>query len=387
MIDLRTPMIKILFIDDEWNSHETMRKILPPEFSLISAVRGSAGCQILRSEVPDIVLLDHFLPDMNGMDVLRNIISVPAAPPVIMLTCNADIRNIVKAMQIGAFDYFVKPFDLNQLLQSLKKALISKFPRYPEILNHEDGSLGLLLGETTPMKNIKRLILKYAPSGSPVLIRGESGTGKDLIAKTIHVLSPRKNGPYIQKNCGAIPESLIESELFGAEKGAFTDAVARPGSFEQAHEGTLFLDELGEMNTASQVRLLRVLEEKEITRLGGRKKIPIDVRIISATNTDLDNAVETGRFRRDLLYRINTLVISVPSLRERVEDIPLIVSSLLENTYKGTKYLQPGAIEKLLNYSWPGNIRELKNVLERAILTADSDTIFGKDVIFYNSRI
>lgn len=379
-------MIKILCIDDEWALQETLRSILPPEFSLISATHGVMGSQLLKAEDPDIVLLDCFLPDISGIEILKRITSSPEAPPVIMLTYNTDSRNIVKAMRMGAFDYFIKPFEMEQLLLTIKKAFLYSLPCRK---SGTDGTnpLEKLAGESTAIKRIKSLVLKYSLSDSPVLITGESGTGKDLIAKIIHSVSARRKGPFVRKNCGAIPESLIESELFGAEKGAFTDAVSRPGSFEQAGSGTLFLDEIGEMNQSAQVRLLNVLENKEITRLGGKTAVKVDVRIISATNMDLQKAVRGRIFRKDLLYRINTLLLHVPPLKNRPEDIPVIVSRVIQTVHQNSKCLHSSAIEKMLAYSWPGNVRELKNVIDRAVVMAEADVITAKDIIFYNSRI
>lgn len=386
MVKYSCQMIKILFIDDDWSSHETLRKTFPPEFSLFSATQGVMGSEILKAEDPDIVLLDYFLPDINGIELLKKITSLPDAPPVIMITGNADTRTIVKAMRIGAFDYFVKPFELEQLLLAIKKAFLYSLPgRNPGYGGA--NPLDKIAGESTAIKKIKSLILKYSLSDCPVLITGESGTGKDLIAEMIHSVSPRRKGPFIRKNCGAIPESLIDSELFGAEKGAYTDAVSRPGSFEQAGGGTIFLDEIGEMNLCAQVRLLNVLENKEITRLGGKGAVRVDARVISATNKDLQKAVKGRVFRKDLLYRINTLLLHVPPLKNRPEDIPVIVSRVLSTAHNNSKHLHPSAIEKLLAYAWPGNVRELKNVLDRAVIMSETEVISAKDIIFYNSRI
>jgi len=327
----------------------------------------------------DIILLEILLTDINGIEVLKRIIDIPDSPPVIILSKAADLSVIREAFINGAVDYICKPFNLEFLKTIIKRTFINfrACKCFKDLLSPE---LSNFIGETSVIKRIKRLICIYAGSEASVLITGESGTGKDLVARAVHGISSRRNRPYITKNCAAIPDSIFETELFGSEKGAFTDAVSRAGSFEQANKGTLLLDEIGEMAISSQVKLLRILEEKDLVRLGGVNRIPIDVRIISATNKDILNAVRKGEFRQDLYYRINTLPIKIPSLKERKKDLPLLINHILKKTGKNMR-ISISAVEKLKAYSWPGNVRELKNVLERAVCFAENNIIEIRNII------
>ncbi|HEY9594582.1 MAG TPA: sigma-54 dependent transcriptional regulator, partial [Spirochaetia bacterium] len=278
----------------------------------------------------------------------------------------------------GARDYVVKPYDVKELLGSLRTAVAVRDTARGV---GDDGPLARLVGDSPRMREAKELLLRYAPSDAPVLLLGESGTGKELAARILHETSRRRAGPFVAMNCGAVAETLLESELFGSEKGAFTDAVSRPGSFERATGGTLFLDEIGEMSTPAQARLLRVLEDRELTRVGGSRAVPIDVRVVSATNRDLKAGAETGSFRHDLFYRLAVLPVRMPALRERPSDIPLIAAHLLSRDGR-CPGLAEDARDLLLGHPWPGNVRELRNVLERAVLASGGGRIEARHLTF-----
>jgi len=377
-------VVRILFIDDDHQDQKLLKMILPENYAVISAVKGLHGVELIQKEEPDIVLLDIELPDINGLELLKRINALPLSPPVIMLTGCSEIDKVVRAIKMGASDYLTKPFKLEQLKRTIRDVMEEKIKESALIkLKTEDPPLNEIVGESTAIKDVKKLILLYADSESSVLITGESGTGKDVVARTIHNLSFRKGGPFVPKNCGAIPEALLETELFGSQKGAFTGAISRPGSFEMAKGGTLFLDEIGEMTPLSQVKLLRVLEDKTITRVGGTSVIPVDIRILTATNKDLKYECRRGNFRLDLFYRISTLSIKIPPLRERKEDISLLTAYFLKMLTGRNLDISISAMEKLIDYNWPGNIRELKNVLERAVLHSKKHTLDEGDIVFY----
>jgi DNA-binding NtrC family response regulator len=376
-------MVKVLFIDDEPRTHRTLEVVLPEPYVLISAYSARHGMEALEREGPDVVLLDINLPDMDGLAALRRILALPGAPPVIMLTAMTDPRMVKEAIMAGACDYIVKPYDLKELLGALRTAVTGAEARSAvAAVPDSDTVFQGLIGESPPMREVKTLVMRYAASNSPVLLTGESGTGKELVARAVHDASRRRAHPFAALNCGALPESLLESELFGAEKGAFTDAVARPGCFERANGGTLFLDEIGEMSPGAQTRLLRVIEQRELTRVGGERPIPIDVRVVSATNRVLQPGGAGAFFRPDLYYRLGVLPIRLPALRERVMDIPALAAhflSLLGKPYAG---LSSDAIHALRNHPWPGNVRELRNVMERAALSASGGPIRARDLLF-----
>jgi two-component system, NtrC family, response regulator AtoC len=374
-------MVCVLFIDDDPQAHKTLAHVLPDPYTLLSAYTARQGIAAASREDPDLVLLDINLPDMDGIAALRRIVALPDAPPVIMLTAMREPRLVKEAILAGACDYLAKPYELKELLGILRIAVAgadarrAAFAAVPEVP-------GGLVGESAGMREVRRLILRYAPSDSPVLILGESGTGKELVARSIHETSRRRGAPCIAINCGALPETLLETELFGAEKGAFTDAVARPGSFEQANGGTLFLDEIGEMAPTAQTRLLRVIEQREVTRVGGVRPVALDVRVVSATNRDLTPKDPGKGFRADLFYRLSVLPIRIPPLRERTEDIPLLAAHFLVRPGEPPWTLDNEAREILCGHVWPGNIRELRNVMERAALCAENRTIRPRDLIF-----
>jgi len=318
---------------------------------------------------------------MDGIQVLKRIVARPMAPPTIMLTAHSEVRLVTSAIQTGAWDYVQKPYDLAQLVGTIRTAIRSAESRRCAD-SMEPSVLDTLVGESGPMRVLKELILRYSPSDSPLLLQGESGTGKELVARSAHLVSHRRSLPFVALNCAGLAESILETELFGSEKGAFTDAVCRPGSFEQASGGTLFLDEIAEMSVKAQGRLLRILEQKELTRIGGTRTTPIDVRVASATNKDLKAKVKCGEFREDLYYRLSVLPIHVPALRERKDDIPLLAVHFLKLFSRRQMEIAPDAREKLSCHPWPGNIRELRSVMERATLSSDGDLVRAGDILF-----
>lgn len=367
-------MIRLLYIDDDPEAQRLMKLSLPGGFAVTQALTAQAGITLAGRIAPDVVLLDVGLPDGDGFDVLSELQRFPIPPPVIMLTGHGEIPLAVRSIREGAADFIEKPYDRRLLLDSIKRSVhlqmaAESAPPYAVAF----------LGESRAAEQIRRLIVRYAASDRPVLITGESGTGKDLVARLIHEHSPRRKAPFVPRNCGAIPDTLIESELFGSEKGAYTDAVSRPGSFELADQGTLFLDELGEMPVAAQATLLRVLETRRVQRIGARVPRAIDTRVVSATNRPVRRAIEEGALRADLFYRVSTLPIHIPPLRERQEDIPVLVQQKLA---AADKTISPGAIEKLLSYRWPGNVRELHNVIERGVLLCDGARLNAQSIQF-----
>jgi len=372
-------MVKVLFVDDDVRAHKTLEMVLPDPYVLISCYTATQGIETAARESPDVVLLDITLPDRDGIAALREIVARPSAPPVVMLTALSDPRLVKEAILGGACDYIVKPYDLRELLGTLRTAVAGADAR--RLARSRGLPLDGLIGESACILEVKELILRYAPSDSPVLVLGESGTGKELAARLVHEASRRNGKPFVALNCGALPDSLVETELFGSEKGAYTDAVSRAGSFEQAQGGTLFLDEVGEMTPAAQVRLLRVIEQKELTRVGGTRPIQIDVRVVSATNRDLKAETGRGGFRADLYYRLGVLPVRMPALRERPEDIPLLALHFLARNGSGGRELTDGARQKLNSHPWPGNIRELRNVMERAALAAVDGPVEARHVI------
>lgn len=299
-----------------------------------------------------------------------------------MLSALSDARLIRDALLGGAIDYIVKPFDMKELLGALRTAVVGSDARRQAAGALGETLLAGLLGENPLMKEVKQLVMRYAPSDSPVLVQGESGTGKELVARSLHEASRRREAPCVAINCGALPETLLETELFGSEKGAFTDAVTRPGSFERANGGTLFLDEIGDMSLPAQARLLRVIEQRELTRVGGSRSISLDVRVVSATHRDLRAEVARGAFRADLFYRLGVLPIRLPALRERSDDIPLLAAHFLAILGGPSATLDNGALEVLCAHPWPGNVRELRNVLERAALNAEGGRITARHINF-----
>ena len=375
-------MVKVLFIDDDLDAHRLLKMVLPDNIKVHSSLTGKRAQPLIDEIVPDLILLDIHLTDVDGLDLLKTIVADPGSPPVLMLSAENEVKKVVQALRIGAVNYLVKPYGVEDLKNAIIEALQYKIPSIPP---SEEGGKDLesFIGVSGKMKEIKDLLLTYAPSDNPVLLFGESGTGKEIAARLIHSLSPRAKGPFIPINCGAIPATLLETELFGSEKGAFTGAVTREGSFERASGGTLFLDEIGEMPKQQQVTLLRVLEQQMVKRVGGSKMMPIDVRIVSATNRNLKEAVEMGAFREDLYYRLHILLISLPPLRDRKEDIPLLAYFFIQKQQEKGVKISPGAMEKLKSHNWRGNVRELENIIQRAVLLKRKRTIIQpQDILF-----
>ncbi len=377
-------MIRVLWIDDDEHAQTVLPLVLPREIRILPCMTGEMGIRMAREEYPDVVLLDVDLPDMDGFDVLREIASDPFAPPVIMLTGLSNTGNIVRAIRSGAQDYILKPYRVEELLLAIGRAASMHLLAES---SGNDSLSGRLLGESRAIRNVRRMISLFAPVNLPVLILGDSGTGKEVTARALHDLSSRREGPFEAINSGAIPDALIESELLGSVRGAFTGAVEKAGSFERADGGTLFLDEIGEMHVSAQVKLLRVLEEGALVRLGGTRRVAVNVRVISATNRNLGEAMNRGSFRNDLYYRISALVVPLPPLCERKEDIPILSISYLA-AQAGAEgrpeapQIRPGALEKLQDHNWPGNVRELRNVLSRARILAAGNAIGPEHVQF-----
>jgi len=370
--------LKILVADDEKNMLWALTNVLSKQgFKTFTARDGEEAIHQFKKHLPDVVLLDLKMPKKNGIEVLKKIKKINDSIPVIMITAHGNIETAIEAMKLGAFDYVQKPFEMEEINVLIKKALkIRDLTMEVELLRDELSRISRgnqIIGESPQIKEVMDLVNRVAKSNATVLILGESGTGKELVANAIHYNSNRKNKPFVKVNCGALPENLLESELFGHEKGAFTGAISRKiGRFERAHGGSIFLDEIGEMSFSTQVKLLRVLQEKQIERVGSTEVIDVDVRIIAATNKDLKRLVEEGRFREDLYYRLNVIPIKIPPLRERKQDIPLLVKYFLQKysleTGRRGMTISDSALDKLKAYSWPGNIRELQNVIERAVI-------------------
>ena len=364
----------ILVVDDEKNQREILETILSDEgYDVTTASSGAAAMKFVESRRFDLVLTDLKMTGMSGLDLLKELMNFDKSIIVILLTAHGSVDSAVDALRLGAFDYLQKPYDSEKLLDTVDRAL-----KKLSALDTEIVSI------SPEMDKVKKLILKIAKSNSTVLIRGESGTGKELIARSIHKNSLRSNGVFQAVNCAAINENLLESELFGHEKGSFTGAVAeKKGLFEIADNGTLFLDEIGELDIALQAKLLRALQEKEIRRVGGVKEIDVDVRVLAATNRDLLKMTEEKRFREDLYYRLNVLSIEMPPLRTRITDIPVLIEYFLKKHTRGTDRkitISPDARRLMENYSYPGNVRQLESAIERAILLCENDTISIEDL-------
>lgn len=385
-------MPTILVVDDEASIRRTLREILEYEdFTVEEAVDGEEALTAIRENQYDLVLLDVKMPKVDGMDVLEEIASDVEDLPVVMISGHGTIETAVEATKLGAYDFIEKPPDLNRLLVTVRNAmdhgqLEVKNRRMRQTLHEQStGDLPPIIGESSAIKEIKDTIERVAPTEARVLISGENGTGKELVAKWIHHRSARSEEPMVEVNCAAIPSDLIESELFGHEKGAFTGATQqRIGKFEQAHEGTLFLDEIGDMSLSAQAKVLRVLEENEIERVGGERTLQVDVRVLAATNKDLREEIENGRFREDLYHRIGVIFVDVPPLRRRREDIPLLTEHGAERLARrnglSPKNFTDEALDRLKRYEWRGNVRELYNVIERLLILVEGDQIDAEDV-------
>ena len=385
-------METILIVDDEKNYLLVLSAVLEDEgYEVLTAPDGAEALEIQKSSDLDLVVTDMKMPGMDGIEFLEQIKARDPDLPVIMMTAHGTVDKAVEAMQKGAYSYILKPFDNERLILFAKKAMstyqVVKENRRLRVAVESQYQFGRIIGKSKPMRDLFETIQKVAPSNATVLIEGESGTGKELVAKAIHFNSPRRDNAFVAVNCSALAESLLESELFGHERGAFTGAISsRKGRFELAHGGTLFLDEIGELSANLQVKLLRVLQERTFERVGGMRSIGVDIRVIGATNKNLRDEMLAGRFREDLYYRLNVVHLTIPPLRERREDIRLLVNHFVEKYAPERKSLAPvkgmaQEVDRLFyEYSWPGNVRELENVIERVMILCPNDIITGADL-------
>jgi DNA-binding NtrC family response regulator len=380
---------RVLIVDDEASVRESLRLILKDRTEVTLAATGEAALEAVTARAFDVVLLDILMPGVDGLEVLERIRARTQVPQVIMLTATKTVKTAVRAMKLGAFDYVTKPFDIDELIVLVERAAQSAaLLREVTALRQEVGqrySFDHIIGRSPAMQAVLSTVSRVAPLRTTVLLTGESGTGKEVIAKAIHYNSPRASGPLVAINCAAIPDTLLESELFGHERGAFTDAHARKlGHFESANRGTIFLDEIGEMNPGTQAKLLRVLEQGTFTRVGGAQPVTVDVRVVAATNRDLDKGMQEGSFRPDLFFRLNVVAIHLPPLRQRRDDLPLLIRHFLAQKSAAIglpeKRFEPDAFDCLLHYNWPGNVRELENVVERALALSPNQTLSIDDL-------
>ncbi len=380
----------ILIIDDDNEIRYSLERVFSSRnFRILSAASGEAGIEIIRSESPNVVFLDIRMGGMSGLETLQHIKSLDPNPMVILMTAYGTTQTAIEAMKFGAFDYLMKPFDMKKVIRLTEGALkahedLRRIKDYRPVINSEDYQEGIV-GHSEAMQTVFKVIGQVASSNVTILITGESGTGKELVSRCIFQHSQRHNKPFVAVNCAALPENLIESELFGHEKGAFTGATSqRPGKFELCDGGTIFLDEIGDMSPPTQTKVLRVIQEGEFQRVGGSKTIKTDVRLIAATNRNLEEMVKEKTFREDLYYRLNVVRIRLPSLRERKEDIPALVEYCLQKLEKNrqsrVKKVSPEAAALLSAYDWPGNVRELENVIYRSAVLAQGNAILVKDL-------
>ncbi len=377
-----------LIVDDEASIRASLKGVLKDEgYEVLEADGGHAALAAVAEHEPDVVLLDIWMPEMDGLETLQRLKAIQPNLPIVIMSGHGTIETAVKATKLGAHDFVEKPLSIEKVTLALQNALTqSRLQTENTRLREKVERRQEMIGQSRAIQKLREQIALAAPSNGWILIRGENGTGKEMVALTIHRLSRRAEKPFIEVNCAAIPEELIESELFGHEKGAFTGAIARKrGRFDLAHEGTLFLDEIGDMSLKTQAKVLRVLQEGTFERVGGAQTIKVDVRVIAATNKDLLEEMRHGRFREDLYYRLNVIPFYVPPLRERKADIPLLVDHFLDlftNEMAGAqrKTLSPEALDLLLAHDWPGNIRELKNLVERLVIMTPGPVIRAQDV-------
>jgi two-component system, NtrC family, nitrogen regulation response regulator NtrX len=373
---------RVLIVDDEEAIRSSLKMIFEYEgYEVILAANGQAALKIAEKDAPDLIFLDIKMPQMDGLEVLKRLRAEESAPPVVILSGHGNVKTAVEATKLGAFDFIEKPPESERILLVARNALGQKR------LVEENRRLKLsfderyrMVGQSPSLEKVWDAVRRAAPTNATVLITGESGVGKELVARAIHRNSLRKDEAFVQVNCAAIPEELIESELFGHEKGSFTGATEKQiGKFELAHKGTIFLDEVGDMSLRTQAKVLRVLQEGEVERIGSQKTIQVDVRVIAATNKDLEEAIEKGDFREDLYFRLSVIPVRVPPLRERAEDLPVLVQHFVkqfcaENNFRSRAFA-PAAIEALKRHAWRGNVRELKNAVERLLIMAEGDEI------------
>jgi len=387
---------RILVVDDEEPMRASLRDWLKEDgYEVGVAASGMEAVEAVTKDVWEVILLDLKMPGMDGIETLKKLKEITPESEVLMMTAYATVDTAVQAMKQGAFDYLVKPFDPEEIEVLIKKIMDHKDLILENILLRkqleEREQFDEIIGKSRVMQEIFELIARVAPTDSTVLITGESGTGKELIARAIHANSERCYMPFIAVSCGALPDTLLESELFGYEKGAFTGADhTKKGRFEMADKGTLFLDEIGDISLKTQVDLLRVLQQKEFSRLGGERIQTVDVRVLAATNRDLQKAIREERFRKDLFYRLNVIAIHVPPLRERREDIPLLTKASIKKycieMNRDEAVIDPSALRLLMDYDWPGNVRELENIIERALVIGDGNQITTDDLPFKKDK-
>jgi len=377
----------ILIVDDEKAIQKALRGVLEDEGYRVSAVgSGSEALRAVAEELPDVVFLDIWMPQMDGLETLAELKRQRPEATVVMISGHGTIETAVKATRLGAYDFIEKPLSLEKTLITVTRALEhGRLERENAALRARLDERTEIIGDSEPMRALREQIATAAPTSGRVLIHGENGSGKELVARAIHVLSARHARPFVEVNCAAIPEELIESELFGHERGAFTGALARRrGKFETADGGTLFLDEIGDMSVKTQAKVLRALEEQVVERVGGREPLKVDVRIIAASNRDLPSLIAAGGFREDLFYRLNVIPIEVPPMRARKEDVPALVEHFIRvfcaGNGKRLKTMAPAALTYFMTYDWPGNVRELRNMVERLVIMVAGDTIAPEDL-------
>jgi len=385
-------METILIVDDDKSIRYSLKRMMEGKYSILTAQNGDEALDRLKESSPDLIIMDIKMPGRNGIEVLKEIKSIDPKSLVILMTAYGTTETAIEAMKYGAFDYILKPFPIPQMKGLVEKALslrrmmkqeVAYAP--PEAKETDEGER--IIGSSLKMQEIYKIVGQIAPSDVTVLLRGESGTGKELFARAIYQHSARSSLPFLPVNCAAIPDTLLESELFGHEKGAFTGATSRRvGKLEQGQGGTIFLDEIGDMSLSTQAKLLRVLQEKSFERLGGMETIKVDIRLIVATNKDLEEAITNGKFREDLYYRLNVVSIMIPPLKERKGDIPELVSYFLKKFNrefkKGIVGITAPAMEKITSYGWPGNVRQLENVLKRAMVLCQGEWILEDQLLF-----
>ena len=377
----------VLVVDDEEGVRASVRAILEDEYTILEAEDGAQALEVLRTHEVDVVMLDQRMPGEPGIDVLNRIKAVDQSVVVVIATAVREVRTAVEALKRGAYDYITKPFDVEDIELLVRRAL-DKRALEREVLylrSRIPQGFDAMIGRHAEMVKIYQLIAQIAPTSATVLVTGESRTGKELIARAVHSQGPRSGQPFVAVNVAALPETLVESELFGHEKGAFTGAIAKkPGKFELAHGGTLFLDEIGALRLDLQAKLLRALQQREIERLGGSRSVPVDVRVIAATNINLRQAVRDRAFREDLYYRLNVVPITVPPLRDRRDDIPLLVEHFIRKYARefnrDVRGVSAGALEILMRYDWPGNVREMENIVQRSVVLAGGPVLQLRDL-------
>lgn len=388
--DSEKTMQTILIVDDDKSIRYSLKRMLEENFSILTAQNGEEALNRVRENPPDLIIMDIKMPGRNGIDVLKEIKLIDPKSLVIIMTAYGTTETAIEAMKYGAFDYILKPFPIPQIKSLVEKAIsLRKLMKEEVTYASTEGGEGdgeRIIGSSPKMQEIYKMIGQVAPSDVTVLLRGESGTGKELFARAVYHHSLRPNQPFLPVNCAAIPDTLLESELFGHEKGAFTGATSRRiGKLEQCHGGTIFLDEIGDMSLSTQAKLLRVLQERTFERLGGMETIKVDVRFIVATNKDLEEAISNAKFRDDLYYRLNVVSIRIPPLRERREDIPELVSYYLRKFNRDLKKrivgITPTAMDKIASHGWPGNVRQLENVLKRAMVLCQGEWILEDQLL------